>query len=55
MIGDPLPMLVPMDQSLRELRPLRGVTGRRILRVPKMPTGMRSQPEPLRHRGSGEE
>ncbi len=53
-IGNALPMLVPMDQSLGELRPLRVVTGG-IVRVLKMPKGMRSQPQPLRHHCSGEE
>jgi hypothetical protein len=44
MLGDTLPMLVPMDQGLRKVGPLP------VLKVSQV---MLSQPEQLRHRGSG--
>lgn len=53
-VGHPLGMLMPVDQGLREAGPLRAVPGR-ISRMPMIPQGMRSQPEPLRHRGNGKE
>lgn len=43
MLGDPLPMLVSMDQGLREVGPLRTAFGRTPV-VAVMPEGMGSQP-----------
>ena len=49
MVGHPLFMLMAMDQDLRQGGWLR------ILRMPMMRESVRSHPEQLRKRGSGQE
>ncbi len=49
-VGHSLRVPVAVEQSLRQLRPIRGV-----LMVLVMPDGMRSKPQELRHRAEGED
>ena len=53
MVGHPLFMLMAMDQDLRQGGWLRIL--RMILRMPMMRESVRSHPEQLRKRGSGQE
>ena len=54
MVGDLLRMLMPVHQGHGEPRLLRAVPGRLVL-MPMIFQGVRSQPEPLRHGGTGQE
>lgn len=54
MAGDLLRVVMPVKEDLGEAGPLRAVPGR-LVRMPMILQGVRPQPEPLRHGGSGKE
>lgn len=53
-VGDLLRVLMPVKEGFRQARLLRAMPGR-LVRMPMTLQGVRSQPEPLRQGGSGQE